>query len=368
MISHLVACFAVGLTAFVITLPSAGSQSSANKTSSLAPAPCTQALARRAVCEAANQHALDYMKENNLTAVVVVQDVRTGALVAFAASDPAQVDVTTSVWPLSVVKLLTAASWWQHNRADEFIADDGKRISVHEMIVTGGDNAGRLTALELRKTIGADPVIKDLETFGFPRQASVINSSRDENFWAEIPTSWRDRLNPAASYHLVRSDVEWALDLSIGENGFRVNALSMSRFLQAVGNGGVMLPPIARQEMRMAKQPANFVNRNVVTRRIIREPAALKLQAAMRDVVQRGTAKSIAQALADTRWSIGGKTGSSGPVGPTSDGWFAGLIFDPKRKARFKFATFVKHGGTGGGNAARLSADLARYLIASTPN
>jgi cell division protein FtsI/penicillin-binding protein 2 len=88
----------------------------------------------------------------------------------------------------------------------------------------------------------------------------------------------------------------------------------------------------------------------------------------MRDVVQRGTAKGIAQALSDTGWSIGGKTGSSGPVGPQSDGWFAGLVFDTKREARFTIATFVRHGGTGGGNAARLSADLARYLIASVVN
>jgi len=41
------------------------------------------------------------------------------------------------------------------------------------------------------------------------------------------------------------------------------------------------------------------------------------------------------------------------------------LIFDTHRTARFTVATFVRHGGTGGGNAAKLSADLARYLIAS---
>jgi cell division protein FtsI/penicillin-binding protein 2 len=85
----------------------------------------------------------------------------------------------------------------------------------------------------------------------------------------------------------------------------------------------------------------------------------------MRDAVQRGTAKAVARDLFDTGWSMGGKTGSSGPVGPQSDGWFAGLIFDTNQRARFTIATFVRHGGTGGGNAARLSADLARYLIAS---
>jgi Penicillin binding protein transpeptidase domain len=360
----LIAC----LTTALIAPALAYSQSPKIERSYLRRAPCTRALARRAVCEAANQHALDYMKANNLTAVTVVQDVRTGALVAFAASDPAQLDVTTSLLPLSVAKLFIAAGWWQHNDADVFVASDARRISVPEMIVTGSDNAGRSAALELRKTVGADTVIEDLKVFGFPRRASSANSGRDEEFWGEIATAWRERLTPAASYHLLSassSDEEWAYDLSIGEAGFRVSALSISRFLQAVGNGGVMLPPSARKEAPAANQPANVVNRNIVPRRIMRKLAAVKLPAPMRDVVQTGTAKGIAQALYDTRWSIGGKTGSSGPVGPQSDGWFAGLIFDPNRKARFTIATFVKHGGTGGGNAARLSANLARYLIAS---
>jgi cell division protein FtsI/penicillin-binding protein 2 len=335
------------------------------------PAPCTRALAQRAFCEAANQHALDYMKANNLTAVTVVQNVRNGALVVFAASNPAQLDVTTSLSPLSVAKLFIAASWWQHRDADEFIARDASRISIHEMIVSGSDNAGRQTVFELRKTAGAESIIKELGAYGFPRKALLANSARDENFWGETPAAFHDRLTPSASYHLLdasSSEAEWADDLSIGEAGFSVNALSISRFLQAVGNGGVMLPPIARQEVPAANQPANVLNQSIRARRVIRESAALKLQSAMRDVVQRGTAKAIARTLYDTSWSIGGKTGSSGPVGPQSDGWFAGLIFDTNQKAHFTVATFVRHGGAGGGNAAKLSADLARYLIASVVN
>jgi hypothetical protein len=38
------------------------------------------------------------------------------------------------------------------------------------------------------------------------------------------------------------------------------------------------------------------------------------------------------------------------------------LIFDPQGKARFTVVTFVKHGGFGGGNAARISAELALFL------
>jgi len=45
-----------------------------------------------------------------------------------------------------------------------------------------------------------------------------------------------------------------------------------------------------------------------------------------------------------------------------TDGWFAGLVFDPQGKARFTVATFVRHGGRGGENAATISAQLARFL------
>jgi cell division protein FtsI/penicillin-binding protein 2 len=86
----------------------------------------------------------------------------------------------------------------------------------------------------------------------------------------------------------------------------------------------------------------------------------------MRDTVERGTAESIAKALGDTGWRIGGKTGSGTallPKGAQIDGWFAGLIFDPRGEARFTVATFVRSGGYGGENAARISAALARYII-----
>jgi cell division protein FtsI/penicillin-binding protein 2 len=97
------------------------------------------------------------------------------------------------------------------------------------------------------------------------------------------------------------------------------------------------------------------------------ESTALRLQAAMLEVVQHGSATTIAHSLQGTGWQIGGKTGTGpGTVGPEADGWFAGLIFDPQGKARFTVATFVRHGGPGRGNAANISAELARYIIGET--
>jgi hypothetical protein len=95
--------------------------------------PCATALAQGAVCEAANERALEIMKAGNLDAITVVQDGRTGALIAFAASDPAKLDITTAVLPLSTVKLMVAASWWDHGQPDEPKFGDSPPMSVTEM-------------------------------------------------------------------------------------------------------------------------------------------------------------------------------------------------------------------------------------------
>jgi cell division protein FtsI/penicillin-binding protein 2 len=147
--------------------------------------------------------------------------------------------------------------------------------------------------------------------------------------------------------------------LSIGERRFVATALHLSRFLQAVGNDGVMLAAVARDEAGPGS--------TIPATRVMSESAALKLQRLMRGTVERGTAKSALPILARSGWSIGGKTGT-GPepgttdAGPRSDGCFAGLIFDPQGKSRFTVVTFVKHGGFGGGNAARISAEVALFL------
>ena len=350
----------------------------AARESGLEASPCAGALARGVVCEAANRRALEAMGKGRLEAFTVVQDVRTGALVAFAASEPARLDVTSPVLPLSVSKLLLSASWWDNRQPDaSFVSTRGSarsrnpafrsRVSVHEMLVGGSDSAGRQMAVALRKSVGAEAVLRDFERYGFGRSAGA---ARDEGFWAELAPAWRSRLTPPPAYASLDAalkDGEWGDALSIGESRMMVTGLHVSRFLQAVGNGGVMLAPAAREAREVSDEDANASRRRPGRpTRVMQQSTALRLQAAMRDAVRRGTARSIAAALADTGWQMGGKTGSGPgpmPLGPQSDGWFAGLIFDPRGRARFTVATFVRRGGLGGGNAARVSAELARYLI-----
>jgi len=330
--------------------------------------PCAQASAQRAVCAAANGHAVALMRADQLTAATVVQDVRAGALLAFAASEPERLDVSARILPLSLTKLLLAASWWDRNQPetefDRYPPDSPnppKKVSIQEMLVMSVDHAGRQMATALRNAVGTAAVLRDLRRYGFgPRTAA----QRDATFWAELAPAWRARLLPAAAYHSLseRSGAaEWADALSIGESNFTVTVLRLSRFLQAVGNGGLSLPLVARVEQPASKNARPLRMR---PRRVMRERTAPRLQAALREAAQRGTARSIATALADTGWQIGGKTGT-GPkqVGPESDGCFAGLIFDPQGQARFTVATFVRHGGPGGGNAAKISAKVAKFLL-----
>jgi cell division protein FtsI/penicillin-binding protein 2 len=319
------------------------------------------------------------MSTKGLEAVTMVQDVRTGALLAFAASQPSALDVTTPVLPLSLSKLLLSASWWDNRQPDStFESTNGtanaqnpayrSRVSVHEMLVGGSDSAGRQMAVALRRSIGTKAVLEDFKRYGFGQRTT---SPRDEAFWGELAPNWERRLTPPAAYVSLSGetkDAEWAEALSIGETYMSVTALHVSRFLQAVGNDGVMLPPVAREEQLTSSstKPASSRRQLKDSIRMTQRVTALRLQSAMRDTVQRGTAKSIARALAGTGWQIGGKTGSGTalqPKGAQIDGWFAGLIFDPQGKARFTVVTFVRSGGYGGEQAARVSAELAHYII-----
>lgn len=339
----------------------------------LTASPCARALAEQAVCAAANKRALEIMNGRGVVAVTVVQDVRTGALTAFAASQPSQVDVITPVSPLSLSKLPLAASWWDNRLPDSsFDSTKGKadaqnpafrsRVTIHEMLVGGSDSAGRQAAIALREAVGTKKALEDLARYGFGEQTGL---SRDEKFWGEVAPAWKERLIPASAFVSLSeqtNNADWAETLSLGEINMSVTALHVSRFLQAVGNDGMLLTPIAREAVAM--NPAHGQTNTSI--RIIQESTAHKLQSAMRDTVQRGTAESIARVIQNSGWQIGGKTGSGPamqPRGVQHDGWFAGLIFDPQGKARFTVATFVRSGGYGAGHAANISAELARYLI-----
>src|SRR4030095_2426182 len=264
----------------------------------LAASPCVKALTQHAVCVAANTRARAIMRAPPLKAVIVVQDVRTGALVAFAATQPSEVDITTPISPLSLSKLFLSASWWDNRQPDaSFVSTRGaaddpnpayrSRVTLHEMLVGGSDSAGRQAAVALRKSVGTTKVLEDFARYGLRKRTASL---RDDKFWGELAPVWQGSLIPASAYVSLTDETkhhDCAETLSLGETNMSVTALHISRFLQAVGNGGVLLTPVARQESAVSKSNVWRPNPS----RIMEESTALRLQSAMRDTVQRGTAK-----------------------------------------------------------------------------
>jgi membrane peptidoglycan carboxypeptidase len=319
---------------------------------------CKDALAQFAVCESANAFAIDSMRSRRLEAVSVMQDVATGTLVVFAASQPSRLDVSTQVLPLSLSKVFLAASWWDGKQPDSLSGTTSEKpVNIQEMLVGGSDSAGRQVALALRKAVGTQAVLADFRRYGF--------NGGDEPFWAEVDPLWKKRLTPQPAYARIETldDANWSSVLSIGESYMMTTVLQVSRFFQAVGNDGLLCAPVAHRITKSTEPARKAVC--IDPRRIVGEAAARQLMAAMIDTVKRGSAKRVANALGDVGWIMAGKTGTGGRAGApmdAQDGWFAGLVFDRDGKARYTVATFVRQGGLGGGNAAETSARLARFL------
>src|SRR5262249_4591233 len=130
-------------------------------------------------------------------------------------------------------------------------------------------------------------------------------------------------------------EARWGSALSIGEHDVMVTLPVVADFLRAIGGGTKLLRPETQR----------------------------RLQAAMRDAVERGSGKSAGERIGAGRWRLGGKTGT-GPFGAEPhDGWFAGLIFEDSAP-RFAICVYIERRGRGGGVAAGIAADVVGRLAA----
>ena len=165
------------------------------------------------------------------------------------------------------------------------------------------------------------------------------------------PPPSRIRISPETG------DAEWA-QLSIGQGPVDVTVVGVSRFIQAIGNDGVMMPPTFEAELG-ADPPGG--------ERVMTAEVARKLQQAMLRVVREGTGRSALPALRGTGWQLGGKTGTAQVPGQPDNGWFAGLLFDPSGNPRFTVVAFVERGGPGSGAPTAIAAAVARELATNAP-
>jgi beta-lactamase class A len=260
------------------------------------------------------------LRETNAAGFVHVRDVISGRVLVHAGTSAEgtpspDLAINSPVPLLSVIKVYVAAAWLEHGFGD-IVVDCSpsatrplRRMLVEEVLASGCDSAGTEMAVTMRRRLGADRVLRDLRRYGLRGL----------------------KLNPDAS------DTEWGQVLSLGEDKVPVTPEQLSGFLRRVNQGDG---------------------------RLVSNATARRLRSALEGVVQNGTASPIKDFLSQTRWRIGGKTGTGpGQCDDHCDGWFAGILSDENR-VRYVIMAYIRGKGLGGGVAARTAASIARYLAA----
>jgi hypothetical protein len=332
---------------------------------------------RTTLCRGPTRVAWRSLQAAGRPGAVVVQDVATGAVLAYAATGGPQdppAGIRRYAPPGSVFKLALAALWWESGLAETTmgcpssiqvtaratISNAGgfsiPSVSVpHGMLVPSCNTTAVEMAMLMRERLGEDAFREAYRSYGFIPYDESPPPSLESEFWNTTSNAWRRRMSPPPS-RLRLSErtgaAEWA-QLAIGQGPIDVTVIGVSRFLQAIGNGGLMVRPTLEWERH--ERPEEVA-------RVMSEETAVRLIAAMRDVVERGTARSIAGRLRGTGWSVAGKTGTAQIAGAADDGWFAGLVLGPDDRPRYTVVVYLRGGGPGGRRPAAIAADVARAL------
>ena len=154
---------------------------------------------------------------------------------------------------------------------------------------------------------------------------------------------------PAGSVAELRRMMPFA---AYGQGPVLATPFKMARVAAIIAEGGLM------PQGRWVMDETNA--RTAAPRRILEEKEAGFLAAAMRSVVEEGTAR---RAFAGLGVTAGGKTGTAQVENGEPHSWFAGFApaDGPPSSPRLAFAIVVEHGGYG----ARFAAPLARRVLES---
>ena len=330
------------------------------------------------LCSPATLEAYRLLQATQLQGTVIVQDVRNGALLAYAASGTASqtpFGIKRYALPGSVFKLALSALWWDAGLPDErmpcppevkvsdrapaihnFESHEYASLEVpREMLVVSCNTQAIMMSMRMRDQLGEAAVIDGLQRLGF----AVYTDQRPRtplDFWNSGNDAWLRRMSPPPMRVKVKKrwdPFEWA-QMSIGQGPVDVTPIGVSRFVSAIGNGGVMLP-VTLEADRLDRVPEGYA--------IMKPGTAVRLQQAMVEVVEKGTAIRAVPILQGTGWRMGGKTGTADVRrGHIPDGWFAGLMFTPDGRPRYSVVVYLQNGGQGGRSAAPVAAMMTRFF------
>ncbi|HEX2190698.1 MAG TPA: penicillin-binding transpeptidase domain-containing protein [Longimicrobiaceae bacterium] len=337
---------------------------------------------RLTLCAGPTRAAWELLSATGKPGAVVVQDVRSGAVVAYAATggpDDPPLGIKRYAPPGSVFKLALAALWWESGLGDpplpcpESIQVNARSVIRNfemrgrgtvqgptGMLIPSCNTTAVHMAQQMREKLGEEAFVEAYRRYGFEPYTGDPPTDTIREFWSTSSEAWARRMSPALSRIRIGEETgrqEWA-QLSIGQGPVDVTPVAISRFVQAIGNGGVMLPPTLEAER--AEEPGEGT-------RVMSAETARKLQRAMLAVVDSGTARSTLPLLQGLGWDLGGKTGTAQVAGRADDGWFGGLVFGPDGRPRYTVVVYLRGGGPGGRQPAAVAAGMTRALARTAP-
>jgi peptidoglycan glycosyltransferase len=303
---------------------------------------------------------------------VVALDVETGAVLVLAATptfdptDPENAKTFNRATqgrfpPGSTMKVVTAAAALdsgKYSPDSQVSGENGKEISGTPLDNFAGEDFGQITLAEaltnsvntawasVAEDLGKDTMAEYMRKFGFFEDPPM--DYPDEQMLPSGEVGGRGRLlNPTSG----QIDVG---RMAIGQDKLLVTPLQMATVAQTVANGGMRMEP--RLVAKVVDPDGRTIDEPLPqeAERVMSEENANDLAAMMQDVVEQGTGTAAQLEGVD----VAGKTGTAEVGDGTDDLWFIGFT------DRFAVAAMLERqtGGTGGGNAAPIAAEVLKAL------
>jgi penicillin-binding protein A len=313
-----------------------------------------------------------YQQLGDRPGAVVALDVKTGAVRVMAAtptfdpSDPANAKTFNRATqgrfpPGSTMKTVTAAAALDTGRYQpnsRVSGKNGKVISGTPLQNFGGEDFGDID-LTTALTNSVNTVWADVgEKLG---KRTMADYMKKFGFYEDPPLDYPDgQMVPSGEYGprgRVLSPESNQIDvgrMAIGQDKLLVTPLQMATVAQTIGNGGVRMKP------RLVEKVLDPDGRTIdeplpeEAERVMSADTAAKLGAMMRNVVEQGTG----QAARLEGVNVSGKTGTAEVGDGTDDLWFIGFTDKLAVAAMLERQT----GGTGGGSAAPIAAEVLKAL------